>query len=86
MEIRSKWGGIGYAQRRKKIKRIIYSFHKHLLSPIKHQSTVFFIIYYPTASTYVCMYVYMYVWLCWVFIAACGLLIVVASLVAEHGL
>ena len=43
---------------------------------------------------YVCMYVCMYVWLRWVFVAvsrlslvaASGLLIAVASLVAEHGL
>ena len=27
-----------------------------------------------------------YFWLCWVFIAVCGLLIAVVSLVAEHGL
>ena len=29
---------------------------------------------------------FIYFWLRWVFVAVCGLLIVVASLVAEHGL
>ena len=31
-------------------------------------------------------YLFIYSWLRWVFIAACGLLTVVASLVAEHRL
>ena len=31
-------------------------------------------------------YLFIYFWLCWVFVAVHGLLIAVASLVAEHGL
>ena len=30
--------------------------------------------------------IYLFIWLCWVFVAVCGLLVTVASLVAEHGL
>ena len=32
------------------------------------------------------IYLFIYVWLCWVFVAVHGLLIVVASLVVEHRL
>ena len=32
------------------------------------------------------IYLFIYFWLCWVFVAAHGLLIVVASLAAVHGL
>ena len=47
-----------------------------------HLSPVFvlFIFYF------LIIYYYYYFWLCWVFVAVRGLLIAVASLVAEHGL
>ena len=54
----------------------------------------------PNAFYFYFIYLFIYLWLCWVFVAAfsscsergllfvavCGLLIAVASLVAEHGL
>ena len=43
--------------------------------------------FFPTLNTLLSFILFIYlIWLHWVFVAVCGLLIAVASLVVEHGL
>ena len=62
-----------------------------ILPTLKYEITVFTmrdlknktVTYVPSIISF---YLYIYLWLRWVFIAVHGLLIAVASLMAEHGL
>ena len=51
-----------------------------------HHHIYYLLPFYLFFFIYKFTYLFIYFWLCWVFVAAHGLLIVVASLVAEHRL
>ena len=48
------------------------------------QCSLINLFFYKFIYLFICLFIYL--WLHWVFVAACRLLIVVASLVVEHGL
>ena len=57
--------------------------YRSILTPVLAEVSLFFILFFLKINLFI---LFIYFWLRWVFLAMCGVFIVMESLVAEHGL